>query len=91
MNLIRGVNRQIIEVCETENAFFEKVILFVRPDYMEESETELKNQADRMLRRYGHYPKKRKKQARVFAMLKLLSVALCGAAVAIIIMKLSMG
>ena len=31
--MIRGINRQIIEVNDTENDYFERALFFVSPDY----------------------------------------------------------
>lgn len=45
--MIRGVNRQIIEVCETKNEYFERAILFVRPEYISETEANLRSEADK--------------------------------------------
>ena len=43
--MIRGVNRQIIEVNDTQNRYFERAILFVRPDCGEVTEHKLHAQA----------------------------------------------
>lgn len=32
MNVIKGVNRRIIEISGTDNSCFEKAVLYVRPD-----------------------------------------------------------
>ncbi len=31
--MIKGVNKQIIEVCDPENKYFEKAVLYIRPEY----------------------------------------------------------
>ena len=43
--MLRGVNRQIIEVNDIENPFFERAILFVRPDCGEETDRNLRTKA----------------------------------------------
>ena len=43
--MLRGVNRQIIEVNDIENPFFERAILFVRPDCGEETDRSLRSRA----------------------------------------------
>jgi hypothetical protein len=45
--MLRGVNRQIIEVSETKNEYFERAILFVRPEYISENEANLRNEANK--------------------------------------------
>ena len=31
--MIKGVNKQVLEISETQNGFFEKAIFFVKPEY----------------------------------------------------------
>ena len=31
--MIKGVNKQVLEINETQNGFFEKAIFFVKPEY----------------------------------------------------------
>lgn len=47
--MIRGINRSIIEINETENMYFEKVIVFVRPEYGKVSQSQLKKAAAKMV------------------------------------------
>ena len=49
--MLRGVNRQIIEVSETKNEYFERAILFVRPEYISENEANLRSEADKTVGR----------------------------------------
>jgi len=55
--MIKGINRQIIEVGETGNLYFEKAFLFVRPQLEEVDDQRLKNEANRMVERLGVPPK----------------------------------
>jgi hypothetical protein len=43
--MIKGVNKQVLEITETENGFFEKAIFFVKPEYTGMSEGRLKETA----------------------------------------------
>ncbi|MDO4743292.1 MAG: hypothetical protein Q4B04_04580 [bacterium] len=45
--MLKGVNKRIIEVCETGNEYFEKVLLFVSPEHSNISESKLVKQAQR--------------------------------------------
>ena len=36
--MIKGINRQVIEVTETGNAYFERALLVVRPSYRDDDE-----------------------------------------------------
>lgn len=48
--MLRGVNKQIIEINSTDNCYFEKAILFVRPEFSEVSETKLHDNAAEFLK-----------------------------------------
>lgn len=43
--LLRGVNRQIIEINETDDIYFEKAVLYVRPEYADGQTAELQESA----------------------------------------------
>ena len=48
--MLRGVNKQIIEINETGNRYFEKAILFVNAEYPEIDENKLYEYADNYLK-----------------------------------------
>ncbi len=48
--MLRGVNKQIIEINSTDNCYFEKAILFVRPEFAEASEIKLRDKANEFLK-----------------------------------------
>lgn len=58
--MLRGVNRQIIEVNNTGNRYFEKVILFVKPEYSDASRHKLEDEAYQLLESFGNPPLSRK-------------------------------
>ncbi len=60
--MIKGVNRQIIEVTNPENAYFEKAILYVRADRQSLSRTELRNQAVSYVSGIAHGRQKKKER-----------------------------
>jgi hypothetical protein len=43
--MIKGVNKQVLEINETSNGFFEKAIFFVKPEYSGMSEGKLREKA----------------------------------------------
>ncbi len=51
--MIKGVNKRIIEVRETDSRVFESALLFVSPAYCSCDEARLKKEADRVLQRFG--------------------------------------
>ncbi len=54
--MIKGVNKQVLEINETENSFFEKAIFFVKPQYTGMSEGKLKERANEELLNTGKIP-----------------------------------
>ena len=53
--MIKGVNRQIIEVMDTGNPYFERALLVVRPGYTDTEPGRLREEAQRLLRTAGGY------------------------------------
>lgn len=84
--MIRGVNKNIIEISDTGNDCFERAILFVRPDRIERDNDHIKRKAADYLAgiklRPWFYPK-----GKLFmTVIKLLSAAAIGAAITAIIL-----
>lgn len=48
--MIKGINRQIIEVIDTGNMYFERALLVVRPGFSDVNEGRLHEEAQRMVR-----------------------------------------
>ena len=53
--MIKGVNRQIIEVTDTGNEYFERALLVVRPRFADSSPGRLHDEAQRFVRNAGGY------------------------------------
>ena len=51
--MIRGVNKQVIEVNDTGNEYFEKAILYVRPQFTSAGSNTLRSEAGRMLSQWS--------------------------------------
>lgn len=49
--MLRGVNRQVIEVTETNNLYYEKALLVIRPEYTGAQRHILEKEAKAMLKR----------------------------------------
>ena len=58
--MLKGVNRQILEVTNTESPYFEKIIFFVRPEHSTDSEKNLSKEAQSLAGRMRKPPKVRK-------------------------------
>lgn len=79
--MIRGVNKNVIEISDTGNDCFERAILFVRPDSVHREEDILQRRAHNYLSglklRPWFYPRKR----RWLFLLGWISAAFAGAAI----------
>ncbi len=62
--MIKGINRQIIEVTDTGNTYFERALLVVRPSCVDCREEQLQQEARRMLQVVGGYSGLRKYRRR---------------------------
>ena len=49
--MIKGVNKQVLEVTNTENPYFEKIIFFVKPEYQNGHAEKLKKRRNYMPQR----------------------------------------
>ena len=47
--MLRGTNKSIIEISETENKYFERALLFVKPEFSNLSPERLNREAKRMI------------------------------------------
>lgn len=59
--MIKGVNKQVLEINETQNTFFEKAIFFVKPEYCGMSEGKLRETARSEIEKAGKPPASREK------------------------------
>lgn len=84
--MIKGVNKQILEVTNTENPYFEKIIFFVKPEYKNEDRKKLQKEAE-AISTIIQKPPKIKKSPRQIISLAVNSVlfALAGISLSFII------
>ncbi|MCI8554017.1 MAG: hypothetical protein HFJ80_03625 [Clostridiales bacterium] len=68
--MIKGINRQIIEVTDTGNPYFERALLIVRPHCADTPGDRLRAEANRLVRTAGGYSALRRSRRR-FQMLML--------------------
>ena len=73
--MIKGVNRQIIEVMDTGNQYFERALLVVRPGYTDTEPTRLREEAQRMLRKAGGYAGLKRQRRRRYLKAALYGLA----------------
>ncbi len=79
--LIKGVSRQIIEVSDTKNTYYDKAWLVVKPEYAGVERRILEQEAKRLLREMDSPSAMKPKRALMFWVLRLGAAALVGAAV----------
>ncbi len=80
MQMIRGINRQIIEVNDTESDYFERALFFINPDYCDAERAVLEHEARRALKRLEEPNGVRRHRKRIWLWGRLSLAALCGAA-----------
>lgn len=85
--MVKGVNRNIIEIAETNSEVFERAILFVRPDSPQRAASALETQAKRYLG--GLRPRRpRQVRQRLFIALRYLSAAGLGSLLTWLLLQL---
>ena len=47
--MVKGVNRQVLEICETGSPYFERAFFFVKPEYADTDEKKLRAAAQQVL------------------------------------------
>ncbi len=79
--MVKGVNRQVLEIHETGCEYFEKALFFVRPEYSTEKEGKLKGSAIKSIRSSAAVPKTRKQKikSRAFFLAEMVASAGVGA------------
>ena len=56
--MLKGVNKKVVEVVETENDYFEKAILFIKAEKQERDEITLRQRASEYLRSIRYTPRR---------------------------------
>ena len=82
--MLKGVSQKVIEVVRTDNRYFEKAILFLRPSAPEEDKNKLKERAWEYLGQIDYHPAGKKEKTSLREYVKLGFSALAGAAIACI-------
>ncbi len=87
--MVKGVNRQVLEIHETGCEYFEKALFFVRPEFSRESESKLKSKALNSIHNSTGIPKTRKQKikSKVFFVVELLTSAGLGAIITLLLLR----
>lgn len=62
--MVKGVNRQVLEIRETGSPYFERAFFFVKPEYADTDEKKLRAAAQRVLPQADKVPKSKKKRVK---------------------------
>jgi hypothetical protein len=65
--MIKGVNKQILEVVNTESPYFEKIIFFVRPESQQLDEKKLHSEAVKISKTAQRPPKQRRSKKQILS------------------------
>lgn len=77
--MIKGVNKNVIEIKDTGNAYFEKAVLYINPDYSCRDAHILRAQADKYLNSIKNTKYKKTKKSKFPVAITLFSaVAIIG-------------
>ncbi len=76
--MIKGVNRQVVEVHETDCDYFEKIMFFVKPEYASLSEGKLRERAGLIARKAGSVPPTKIRRSSLSEALKICGGLLAG-------------
>ncbi len=83
--MLQGVNHQVVEITRPECEYFERVIFFVKPEFSSVSEGTLRDRASMIAGDAGLPPPSKIRADRIARIGKLVTAALAGAAIAIVI------
>lgn len=87
--MVKGVNRQVLEILEPQCDYFEKALFFVKPEYSNESDAKLRNQALKSIQNSNSVPKTRKQKvkSKMFFIIQMLTSAVVGSIITALLIK----
>lgn len=85
-NVIKGVNRQVVEVAETGSDYFEKALFFVNPKYYGLTDGKLRERAQTLMSAAGTPPKSRTndKKSKIKTFIGIAASAAAGSIITLI-------
>ncbi len=79
--MIKGVNRQVVEITQTDCEYFERILFFVKPEFASVSEGKLRERAGMMSTTADKPPVTKIRRNRIFRIACLAGSAIAGAGV----------
>ena len=87
--MIKGVNKYVIEVIEPKNRYYDKVLLFIRPEYAEAVEQGiLEKEAKKVLKSMDAVSAVKRHKQRAWWLIYLMSIVIMGLLFSIIFLTL---
>ena len=88
--MLKGVNRQVVEIPQPESEYFERVLFFVKPEYFGMGEAGIREKAAQILRNTVRPPKNRTQRSvlRAAGALRLILAAMLGAGAVVLLQML---
>lgn len=81
--MIKGINRQVVEVKDTGNECFERILFFIKPEYAGMSEGKIRERAGLVTKGATLPPPTKLQKSRVHEALKLTLCLVAGIALGI--------
>lgn len=84
--MIKGVNRQVVEVSETGSDYFERALFFVNPKYYGMTDGKLRERAQTIVKSAGSPPKAKgaEKRSKIRVFIEIAASAAAGAILTLI-------
>ena len=79
--MIKGVNRQVVEITQTQCEYFEKVLFFIKPEYSAISEGDLRERASIIAQGASLPPATRLRKSKIRLALSMSAAACAGAVI----------
>lgn len=84
--MLRGINRQVLEITETNNIYYEKALLVIRPEYTSAQRSVLEKEARHLLKKMKPPSAIKKRQKFGYWIVRLGLSAFIGGTISWIIM-----
>lgn len=79
--MIKGISRQIIEVVDTGNEYYDRALLILKPEYAEEERAVLEDEARKVLKDMGIPSLMHRRHRFMYWLLRLGTAAVAGAGI----------
>lgn len=86
--MIKGINHQVIEVTDTDNRYYERALLVVRPEYTSMQRELLEKEAKKLLRQMGMVSTVKSKKLIFYKSLRFIASLSIGALITMLIYAL---